>query len=78
MKIRVVDGGQLVCYEVVQQFPWRMQGITLMADVLLLPLGGSGIILGVQWYFGGDSLGFLEAHNANLVSRTKSDTIGCT
>jgi len=48
MKVRVADKGQLVCNEVIQQFSWKMQGITFMAYLLLLPLGGWDIMLEVQ------------------------------
>lgn len=49
MIVRVADGGQLGCGRMVNGFTWKMQGKEFVTDVLLLPLGGCDLVLGVQW-----------------------------
>ncbi|XP_074355720.1 uncharacterized protein LOC141695370 [Apium graveolens] len=50
MGVRVADGGQLICDKIIRGFTWKMQGHSFNADVLLLPLTGSDMVLGVQWF----------------------------
>ncbi|XP_074342267.1 uncharacterized protein LOC141679753 [Apium graveolens] len=50
MSVKVADGGQLICDKIIRGFVWKMQGVSFMADVLLLPLNGSDIVLGIQWF----------------------------
>lgn len=50
--VRVADGGRIKCDTAVKGFEWLMQGIKFSADVLLLPLSGSDMVLGVQWFTG--------------------------
>ncbi|KAL8147534.1 hypothetical protein AgCh_005021 [Apium graveolens] len=50
MGVRVADGGQLICDKIIREFSWMMQGVSFTADVLLLPLNGSDIVLGVQLF----------------------------
>lgn len=50
MWVRVADGGQLKCDSMIKGFTWRMQGVEFEADVLLLPLSGSDLVLGIQWF----------------------------
>ena len=50
MGVKVADGGQLVCDKVIKGFRWKMQGIEFTADVMLLPLSGSDLVLGIHWF----------------------------
>ena len=49
MWVRVADGGQLKCDSLIKGFTWKMQGVIFSADVFLLPLSGSDMVLGIQW-----------------------------
>lgn len=49
MGVKVADGGQLVCDKIIKDFIWKMQGVEFQADVLLLPLSGSDMVLGIHW-----------------------------
>lgn len=50
MTVKVADGGQLICSKIIRNFSWRMQGVKFTADVMLLPLSGSDLVLGVHWF----------------------------
>lgn len=50
MWVKVEDEGQLHCNSIIKGFTWKMQGSDFSADVLLLPLRGSDLVLGVQWF----------------------------
>lgn len=45
--VKVADGGRIKCDSMIRSFPWRMHGAEFMADVMLLPLSGSDMVLGV-------------------------------
>lgn len=47
--VKVADGGRLKCDSMIRAFPWKMQGEEFKADVILLPLSGSDMVLGIQW-----------------------------
>ncbi|KAL5730310.1 hypothetical protein ACHQM5_003147 [Ranunculus cassubicifolius] len=47
--ITVVGGGKLQCDTLCEGFTWEIQGIPFSSDVRVLPLGGCGLVLGVQW-----------------------------
>lgn len=47
--ITVADGNHLACQHICKGFSWEMQGTTFMTDVLLIPLGSSDMVLGIQW-----------------------------
>lgn len=50
MWVKVADGGKVKCESMIKGFLWRMQGVEFKADVLLLPLSGSDVVLGIQWF----------------------------
>ncbi|KMT17214.1 hypothetical protein BVRB_2g039170 [Beta vulgaris subsp. vulgaris] len=50
MWVKVADGAQIQCKGLIQDFTWRMQGVEFKADVLLLPLSGSDLVLRVHWF----------------------------
>lgn len=47
--VAVADGNHLQCQHVCKCFQWSMQGQQFEANVLLISLGGSDMVLGVQW-----------------------------
>ncbi|KAL8089286.1 hypothetical protein AgCh_038908 [Apium graveolens] len=49
MGVRVADGGKLLCDKIIKGFNWKMQGVDFKADVLLLPLSGSDLVLGFTY-----------------------------
>ncbi|XP_021773518.1 uncharacterized protein LOC110737466 [Chenopodium quinoa] len=48
--VKVADGGRIKCDAMIKGFTWKMQGYTFTADLLLLPLSGSNMVLGIQWF----------------------------
>ncbi|GJU95853.1 glycoside hydrolase, catalytic domain-containing protein [Tanacetum coccineum] len=40
---------QLVCVSECKGFSWKLRGETFTTDVMLLPLGGCDMVLGIQW-----------------------------
>lgn len=48
--VRVADGGRIKCDSMIKGPTWRMHGAEFQADVMLLPLSGSDMVLGVQWF----------------------------
>uniref|UniRef100_A0A803N656 Uncharacterized protein n=1 Tax=Chenopodium quinoa TaxID=63459 RepID=A0A803N656_CHEQI len=48
--IKVDDGNQMQCSQIIKGFTWKMQGADFTADVFLLPLSGSDLVLGIQWF----------------------------
>lgn len=50
MKVRVEDGNSFGCDTMVEGFKWKMRGLVFTADLILMPLGGCDIVLGVQWF----------------------------
>lgn len=53
-KVKVADGGELLCLSVVQQCTWYTQGCEFRTDMKILALGTYDAILGMDW---------LEQHN---------------
>ena len=45
----IAGGSTLQCQFMVREFTWILHGIEFSADILLLPLGGCDLVLGVQW-----------------------------
>lgn len=50
MWVKVAGGGQLQSNTIIRIFIWKMQGSKFAADVMLLPLSGSDLVLGIQWF----------------------------
>uniref|UniRef100_A0A803KU08 Uncharacterized protein n=1 Tax=Chenopodium quinoa TaxID=63459 RepID=A0A803KU08_CHEQI len=70
MSVKVADGGQLRCDKVVKDLECQMQGYKFKADFLLLPLSGSNVVLGVQWFA---TLGPILWDFKNLVMEFKNE-----
>ncbi|KAG8382391.1 hypothetical protein BUALT_Bualt05G0072500 [Buddleja alternifolia] len=47
--VSVADGNKRYSNSGCKRFSWRMQGVNFVADMMLLPLGGCDMVLGVQW-----------------------------
>ncbi|KAH9615398.1 hypothetical protein KSS87_015381, partial [Heliosperma pusillum] len=47
--VTVADGSQFPCQLMSKQFSWQLQNTQFVTDVLIIPLGGCDMILGVQW-----------------------------
>lgn len=47
MWVKVADGGQLQC-NMIRNFTWKMHGSEFTADVMLLLLSGSDLVLGIK------------------------------
>ncbi|KAK8949103.1 hypothetical protein KSP39_PZI005439 [Platanthera zijinensis] len=47
--VAVADGKKLSSSYKVNNFTWRMQGVGFTSEMLILPLGGCEVVLGVQW-----------------------------
>ena len=45
----IVDGQEVRCAYMCQQFAWEMQGQGFVSDFLVMPLGGCEMVLGIQW-----------------------------
>ena len=45
----MVDGNTLAISSMVKNFSWQLQKSTFNSDVMLLPLGGCDLVLGIEW-----------------------------
>lgn len=50
MAVKVAYGGQIICNKTIRNFGWKLQGVHFHADVLLIPLSGSDMVLGIHWF----------------------------
>ena len=49
VKVVVADGNTLTTTSLCPKFWWKMQGQDFEKDVLILPVGGCEVVLGMQW-----------------------------
>ena len=49
MRVSVADGNTLTISSMVQNFSWQLQQSTFNSDVMLFPLGGCDLVLGIEW-----------------------------
>ncbi|KAK9684868.1 hypothetical protein RND81_10G238500 [Saponaria officinalis] len=61
--VTVADGSQFPCQLMCKQFAWVLQNTQFEADVLIIPLGGCDMVLGVQWL---STLGTINWNFKNL------------
>lgn len=47
--MKVADGRKMGVHSKVENFQWNFQSISFTADLMILPLGGCDMVLGVQW-----------------------------
>ncbi|GJT50738.1 transposon ty3-I gag-pol polyprotein [Tanacetum coccineum] len=45
----MAGGSKLISQYIVKDFQWKIQGVFFATDVMLLPLGGCKLVLGIQW-----------------------------
>ncbi|KAK8942858.1 hypothetical protein KSP39_PZI008722 [Platanthera zijinensis] len=62
-QVAVADGQTIASAHKVRDFHWRMQGVTFTSDMLILPLGGCEVVLGIQWLV---TLGVIQWDFSNL------------
>ncbi|GJW79605.1 hypothetical protein Tco_0143580 [Tanacetum coccineum] len=49
LAVRLGEGKQLISDSECKGFVWQLQGETFEADMMILPLGGYKMVLGIQW-----------------------------
>lgn len=49
LQVTVADGGKIQGTKMVKSFTWSMEGQNFSTDVILFPLMGCDLILGMQW-----------------------------
>lgn len=49
VSVAVANGSKISSSRVSGTFSWKMQGVEFSSDVLILPLGGYDVVLGIQW-----------------------------
>ena len=49
VRVVVADGNSLTTTTLCPEFQWKMQGQEFEEDVLVLPIGGCEVVLGMQW-----------------------------
>ncbi|XP_074328019.1 uncharacterized protein LOC141665930 [Apium graveolens] len=49
VSVIVANGARLSCDRQVKRFQWRMADAEFKADMLVMPIGGYNVILGVNW-----------------------------
>ncbi|KAK8948890.1 hypothetical protein KSP39_PZI005307 [Platanthera zijinensis] len=47
--VAVANGKTITSSHKIMNFQWKMQGVIFTSDMLILPLGGCEMVLGVQW-----------------------------
>nr|GEZ28980.1 hypothetical protein [Tanacetum cinerariifolium] len=60
LAITVGDGYNVATTSVCKKFKWQLQGMSFCSDVMLLPLVGCEMILGIQWLSTLDDIKFKE------------------
>lgn len=49
MSVAVANGFKIQVQFCCQQVSWKVQGTTFVSDFLAMPIGGYGVVLGIQW-----------------------------
>ncbi|KAL0295287.1 UNVERIFIED_CONTAM: Transposon Tf2-12 polyprotein [Sesamum angustifolium] len=47
--VAIANGNKMYSSFAYKNFGWKMQGVPFTADMMILPLGGCDVVLGVQW-----------------------------
>lgn len=47
--VSVADGNKVLSHHVCKKVEWKMQGVQFTSDMLILPIGGCSMVLGIQW-----------------------------
>ncbi|KAK4382273.1 Retrovirus-related Pol polyprotein from transposon [Sesamum angolense] len=47
--VPIANGNKMYSSFAYKNFGWKMQGVPFTADMMILPLGGCDVVLGVQW-----------------------------
>ncbi|KAK8951688.1 hypothetical protein KSP39_PZI004152 [Platanthera zijinensis] len=62
--VAIANGRTIASAHKVEEFQWRMQGVSFSSEMLVLPLGGCEVVLGVQWLI---TLGMVHWDFKNLL-----------
>ncbi|XP_074266111.1 uncharacterized protein LOC141588577 [Silene latifolia] len=49
LEVSVANGDTIVTTKMCKKFNWQLHGVEFLADVMIVPLGGCEMVLGVQW-----------------------------
>ncbi|GJU69088.1 disease resistance protein [Tanacetum coccineum] len=66
MQVSVVNGQRMMSTFVYHDFKWSFQNEVFTGDVMLLPLGGSEMVLGIQWLA---TLGDMQCNFKKLIMK---------
>ncbi|KAG8374813.1 hypothetical protein BUALT_Bualt10G0034600 [Buddleja alternifolia] len=47
--VSVADGNKIFSSSACKNFSWKMQDVMFVADMMMIPLGGCDMVLGIQW-----------------------------
>ncbi|XP_060170844.1 uncharacterized protein LOC132601798 [Lycium barbarum] len=47
--VAIANGNKVYSKFMSRKVEWKMQGVDFMADMLVIPLGGADVVLGIQW-----------------------------
>ncbi|GJQ93386.1 putative polyprotein [Tanacetum coccineum] len=66
LEVSIAGGSKLISQYMVKAFQWKLQRIVFEIDVMLLPLGGCEMVLGIQWLY---TLGTIQWNFKDLVMK---------
>ncbi|XP_074298103.1 uncharacterized protein LOC141628919 [Silene latifolia] len=49
LEVSVANGDKIMTTKVCRKFKWQLHGVEFSADVMVVPLGGCEMVLGIQW-----------------------------
>ena len=49
LQVEVANGNTLTSTTMCRNFKWSLQGVTFVTDMMVIPLGGCEMVLGIQW-----------------------------
>ena len=64
LEVSVANGNVMSSLYVCKNFTWEFHGISYTSDVMILPLGGCKMVLGIQWL---STLGWVRCDFKNLI-----------
>nr|GFA37929.1 hypothetical protein [Tanacetum cinerariifolium] len=49
LQVEVAGGNKMICKYMCKGFTWRCRDVEFQSDVMIIPLGGCEMVLGIQW-----------------------------
>ncbi|GJZ40777.1 putative mitochondrial protein [Tanacetum coccineum] len=74
LQVSVANGQVMSSMYECKDFQWELQGKIYITDVIIIPLGGCEMVLGIQWL---STLGVIQCDFKNLVMEFVKDGIKC-